>query len=259
MEGKQRTSEEVEWQELAAVESTSELKLDQVLTWITHLSRELLQATSGGIYLLNKDRQQLRLKMHSGEGPTIFGKTLNSGEGLPGRVLKTGEAQVVSNYSEWVGRSSIVGGSPSQSALVIPLRAAGETIGVLYVSDVEGRQFDKNDVQLITGLAGALRLAYIAGFEHVTNTKTAAEELIREISQLPLPERQAVVEKISESIREETGINDSLAKSETQQHTVEEKRAAVNRLRGVFKTDRRAPTDEELKEDYITYLAKKYS
>ena len=85
------------------------------------------------------------------------------------------------------------------------------------------------------------------------------EELVKEIKQLPLAEREAVVEEVSRSIQEEVEANGSLAKSEEQRNRIEQKLAAVSRLRGAFKTDAPPPTDEELKEDYVNYLAKKYS
>ena len=85
------------------------------------------------------------------------------------------------------------------------------------------------------------------------------EELVKEIKQLPLAEREAVVEEVSRSIQEEVEANGSLAKSEEQRNRIEQKLAAVNRLRGLFKTDAPPPTDEELKEDYVNYLTKKYS
>ena len=83
------------------------------------------------------------------------------------------------------------------------------------------------------------------------------EELVKEFRHLPLEEREAAVEEILRGIREEP---DGLSvQSEVKRNRIEEKLAAVERLRGLFKTDAPPPTDEELKEDYINYLAKKYS
>jgi len=84
------------------------------------------------------------------------------------------------------------------------------------------------------------------------------EELIREIEQLPLAEREAAVEELRRGIQEEIRANGS-AESEEQSKRIERKLAAVNRLRGLFKTGAPPPTDEELKEDYANYLMKKYS
>jgi hypothetical protein len=82
------------------------------------------------------------------------------------------------------------------------------------------------------------------------------EEIVKEARQLPLAERKAAVDEITSSIREETEANGSATTGET---NLEEKLAAFHRLHGMLKTDAPPPTDEELKEDYINYLAEKYS
>ena len=88
------------------------------------------------------------------------------------------------------------------------------------------------------------------------------EEVVKEARQLPLAERKAAVEEITSSIREEIEANGSVtpaashAKADSSR---EERLAAFHRLHGMLKTDAPPPTDEELKEDYINYLAEKYS
>lgn len=72
------------------------------------------------------------------------------------------------------------------------------------------------------------------------------EEIVKEIRQLPIAEREAVVEEITRSIREEIQL-------------VETRLSIVDRLYGIAKPDGPMPSDEELKEDYIRYLTEKYS
>ena len=72
------------------------------------------------------------------------------------------------------------------------------------------------------------------------------EELIKEIKQLPVEEQIAVIDAISQSIREET-------------HSPETRVSIVDRLYGIAKPDGPMPSNEELKEDYIRYLTEKYS
>ena len=81
------------------------------------------------------------------------------------------------------------------------------------------------------------------------------EEIVSEFWRLPPEEREAVVEEIYRG----GGANGSSMKAKLHPYTIEEKLAALGRLRGVFKTAGPPPTDEELKEDYINYLTKKYS
>ena len=72
------------------------------------------------------------------------------------------------------------------------------------------------------------------------------EELIKEIKQLPVEERIAVIDEISQSVQEET---------QSRQARV----SIVDKLYGIAKPDGPIPSDEELKEDYIRYLTEKYS
>lgn len=88
------------------------------------------------------------------------------------------------------------------------------------------------------------------------------EEIVKEARQLPLTERKAAVEEITSSIREEMQANGSAAKDASHaknESSLDEKLAAFYRLQGMLKTDAPPPTDEELKQDYIDYLAEKYS
>ena len=72
------------------------------------------------------------------------------------------------------------------------------------------------------------------------------EELIKEIKQLPVKERIAVRDAISQSLQEETLPRDARV-------------SILDRLYGIAKPDGPMPSDEELKEDYIRYLTEKYS
>jgi hypothetical protein len=72
------------------------------------------------------------------------------------------------------------------------------------------------------------------------------EEIVKEARQLPIAEREAVVEEITRSIREEI-------------QPVETRLSIVDRLYGIAKPDGPTPSDEELKDDYNRYLTEKYS
>lgn len=71
-------------------------------------------------------------------------------------------------------------------------------------------------------------------------------ELLKEIRKLPIAEREAVVEEITRSIRQEIQPTSTRV-------------SIVDRLYGIAKPDGPIPSDEELKEDYIRHLTEKYS
>jgi hypothetical protein len=72
------------------------------------------------------------------------------------------------------------------------------------------------------------------------------KQLIEEIRQLPIEQRKELLEVLSRSLRDEAP-------------SPEDRVGIVERLRGIAKTDGPAPTDDDLKEDYVRYLTEKYS
>jgi hypothetical protein len=124
-------------------------------------------------------------------------------------------------------------------------------------------------------------------------------EIINTIKQLPLNERVELLEEISRSVSEELQANevadnaeiyDNLTQAEAHMIAVmwkkrkeeaesarsewhsdaataqanestqrEQRLAAFHRLSGMLKTNEPPPTDQELKDDYVDYLEKKYS
>jgi hypothetical protein len=72
------------------------------------------------------------------------------------------------------------------------------------------------------------------------------QQLLGEIVRLTLAERIELLEAISRSVREELQPRPP-------------RQGAASRLRGIARPDGPPPSDEELKEDYVRYLAEKYS
>ena len=76
-------------------------------------------------------------------------------------------------------------------------------------------------------------------------------ELIEQIIHLPIAERVEIIERISRSVREDLNENG-------RKINLEERKRAVDRLRGIAAVEGKTPpTDEEIKEDYTNYLAEK--
>ena len=77
-------------------------------------------------------------------------------------------------------------------------------------------------------------------------------ELIEQIIHLPINDRIEIIEKISRSLRED------LRENTGRQDSLDERKAAYLRLRGVAKMENPPMTKEETREDYYNYLAEKY-
>ena len=65
----------------------------------------------------------------------VLGKVLQLGEGLSGRVAQTGEPMMVADYATWDGRAAIYQGVPVRRVLAVPMKHAGQVIGVINVTD----------------------------------------------------------------------------------------------------------------------------
>jgi hypothetical protein len=88
------------------------------------------------------------------------------------------------------------------------------------------------------------------------------QQFIEEVKRLSVTERIALLEIISRSVREELeagGETPGGAACDEARSRRERRAAAVRRLRGLLKVEGAAPSDAELKEDYVTYLSEKYS
>jgi hypothetical protein len=77
-------------------------------------------------------------------------------------------------------------------------------------------------------------------------------EIIEQIIRLPIPERIEIIEKISRSVRED------LRENNTEQDSLDERKAAYLRLRGALKMENPPMTKEEVREIYSEHLSEKY-
>ncbi len=77
-------------------------------------------------------------------------------------------------------------------------------------------------------------------------------ELIEQIIQLPIAERVEIIEKISRSLRKD------LRENNIEKPSLEERKAAIERLRGMAETENPPMAKEEVREEYYNYLAEKY-
>ena len=92
------------------------------------------------------------------------------------------------------------------------------------------------------------------------------QQFLEEIKQLSVAERIALIEAISRSLREDLEMSSENAPAsdgENPEADVQSERErrmdAVRRLRGILKTSGDVPSDEELKDEYTSYLTEKYS
>ncbi len=134
---------------------------DRLLRTLVRRAIDLLRAETGAIYLLEADRETLRVAITQGFASEYMGVTLKLGEGLGGRVAQSGEPLIVNDYRRWAGRSDKFSSDPRFSALIgVPLKWKDEVLGVLEIcADTRVRQFNRQDRWLAELFANQVAIA----------------------------------------------------------------------------------------------------
>lgn len=144
-------------------EAVSTLDLEDLLERVVTLINERFAFYRLGIFLLDASEEWVELRAASGEAVR---ETLDRGfrlrvgeEGIVGQVADNGEFYIASDVREdplFVDDSDAV---DVRSEIAIPLRAAGETIGVLDVQSAELGTFTEEIVAALRTLADQISLA----------------------------------------------------------------------------------------------------
>jgi GAF domain-containing protein len=159
------------------------LSLDDLLRDIVGRAVDLLGGTSGGIYLYRPERDALEWTTSVGPGMAPIGTLLRRGEGLSGRIWDRNEPLVVDDYRHWEGGAAVYDGCPWTAVAGVPVRWAGEFLGVLDVLTDAPRTFSSADVELLslfaTHAASAIHRARLFKAEQVAREE--AEEHTAEL------------------------------------------------------------------------------
>jgi PAS domain S-box-containing protein len=136
------------------------LDLASVLTRIMHNACSLVGTPHGYLALVDETGESLRTAVKLGLLEDVGPAVVRRGEGVAGRVWESGQSVSIDDYSAWSG--SVGGFTPGDfyATVGVPLRAAGEVIGVIGLAYREpGRTFDPTQVALIERFAQLASLA----------------------------------------------------------------------------------------------------
>jgi signal transduction histidine kinase len=141
---------------------TSSLELDEILNKTLALVMNYMKVEAGEIFLLEDDKQTLRMVLHRGQAAEAFWNRsrFNIGEGFPGLVAKTGEPIVSVDLARDARflRDAVVQAGFYQFAC-LPLKASGNLVGVLSVATRGQVPFDARDIQLLSAVGNWAGLA----------------------------------------------------------------------------------------------------
>jgi C4-dicarboxylate-specific signal transduction histidine kinase len=162
------------------------LDLDELLEGLVTRAGGLMGTMHGNILLLEPDGTEMRVRVGTGVESEFVGYCTRPGEGLGGKVWQSGQPLVVDDYRIWAGRKSEVSHDIFRATVGVPLKSAGQVVGVLSLDYLdEGRTFGEGEVEILQRFA---QLAVVALdnarlYTAAQQAKDVAEGANQELSQ----------------------------------------------------------------------------
>jgi CRP-like cAMP-binding protein len=157
------------------------LDIQQVSALILEEARQAVEADNGSIMLLDKDGETLNIVSAFGEDhPEKI--ELKVGDGVAGKVLETGKAQMINNVS--VSPLYKPGGQAINSIVCVPLITEDKKLGVLNLSSVTDKIFSMHDMKLIQVLTSysAIAIQSALGFDELKEATDALMDIVEKIT-----------------------------------------------------------------------------
>jgi len=138
-------------------EFASILNLDELLTRIANLARQVIDYRTFGILLVNDDTQELEMKVAVRYGDKVSVPRIRVGSGLVGYAALHKEPVLVPDVSQDSRYIKLV--DDARSELVIQLLIKDRCIGVFDLESPELDAFKKRDAEILTLLASQAAVA----------------------------------------------------------------------------------------------------
>ncbi len=166
---------------------SSSLELEHVLETVLGETQQLLNVASLSFWFIVSETHELVCMHAKGTGSdALISTRLALGQGITGWAAAHAESVIISDtwtderHFKDIDRQT---GVNVRSMLSIPLRAQGNVIGVLNLTDSRVARFTLNDAVLLESIAGAAAIAienarlYTAAQQEIIERKQAEEEL----------------------------------------------------------------------------------
>ncbi len=127
--------------------------LDEMLPLLLDEILEALQAEAGAIWLYDTASSELYFAVARGWFNELDDSLLRPGEGIGGVVFSSGEPYVTSEFAgdpQFKYREKIPAG---WGGVCVPIQAASETVGVLFVSVQHPRKITSQELKMLTSLS----------------------------------------------------------------------------------------------------------
>jgi GAF domain-containing protein len=134
---------------------------------------------------MKPDGETLQVAVSYNLPSAYLGITLRLGEGLAGRVARTGAPLMVEDYGAWEGQAAVFADAPFRRVLGVPLKSGDTVIGVIMVDDDKPGSFCEDDVRLVGLFADQAALAVektrlYEAVQHELAERKRAEEMLQQ-------------------------------------------------------------------------------
>jgi len=221
---------------LAALHETalglvSHLEPDEVLKAIVENAVELVDGAEGVIFLRDVRTDELVVKAGTGHyTKKMLDFRIKVGEGLAGRVARSGKPMWVDDYSEWPERFSNGLFDELHAALGIPILSQREVLGVLGMTYFGvKKKFYPEEIQILSRFADLASIALKNAALYADLQKELSE---RRIVEKKLQEKESLQEDLFESIQDGLSILDRDLNIVSVNHTMEQIYGAQQKLAG---------------------------
>jgi putative methionine-R-sulfoxide reductase with GAF domain len=138
----------------------NQLDVDELLTELTARTRELVNADTATILLLDPAGRELVATATSGlEREVRQGARVPLGEGFAGRIAASGEALIIDHVDRTTVFNPILIAEHLTVMAGVPIVATGRVLGVLHVGSRTPRRFTDADVDLLRMVADRAGMA----------------------------------------------------------------------------------------------------
>jgi signal transduction histidine kinase len=242
---------------------TSSLEMDEILNKTLALVMNYMKVEAGEIFLLEDDKQTLRMVLHRGQAAEAFWNRsrFNMGDGFPGLVAQTGEPLVSSNLAEDQRflRDAVVKAGFNQFAC-FPLKSSGNLVGVLSVATRAQAPFDARDMQLLSAVGNWAGLAIENARLHANARRLA---VLEERERIGMDLHDGIIQSIygvglaMENIQHMLGEDETQAKNRVK-HAIDDLNQIIRDIRTYILDLRPRQLNNENLLDGLKRLASEY-
>lgn len=141
---------------------TGSLELDEILNKTLAVVMNYIKVEAGEIFLLEEDKESLRMVLHRGEAAEAFWtrNRFKIGEGVVGEVAKTGQRRVSAdlNQESQYLRPAVVEAGFRQIAY-LPMKSGEDLMGVMSVATRNDAPLEERGLQMLSAVANWAGLA----------------------------------------------------------------------------------------------------